>query len=110
MSSPGGRGLVECEEGEEVRWGERKSVPWGVSSQTHLKELYFSERGEREAEELSGAASLKKGSRAQASHANPYRGHTPAPRQTAYYPTCREVIALAERKAVENHTLTQHSS
>lgn len=61
MSSPGGRGLVECEEGEEVRWGERKSVPWGVSSQTHLKELYFSKRGEKEAEELSRAASLKKG-------------------------------------------------
>lgn len=57
--------MVECEEGEEVRWGERErereGVPWGVSSQTHLKELYFSKRGEREAEELSRAASLKKG-------------------------------------------------
>lgn len=28
---------------------ERESVPWGVSSQTHLKELYFSKRGESEA-------------------------------------------------------------
>lgn len=101
MSSPGGRGLVECEVGEEVsRERERESSPWGVSSQTHLKELYFSKRGEKEAEELSGAASLKRESRAQASHTNPYRGHTPAPHQTAYYPTCREVIALAERKAV----------
>lgn len=44
------------------RGGERGrgSVPLGVSSQTHLKELYFSTRGEREAEELSGAASFKK--------------------------------------------------
>lgn len=52
----GGGGEVRRE-----RERERKSVPWGVSSQTHLKELYFSKRGEREAEELSGAASLKKG-------------------------------------------------
>lgn len=37
---------------------ERESIPWGVSSQTHLKELYFSKRGKMEAEELSGAASL----------------------------------------------------
>lgn len=32
--------------GGEVR---KKSIPWGVSSQTHLKELYFSKRGKREA-------------------------------------------------------------
>lgn len=62
MSSPRGRG-GEWEGGEEVRWGEREKegIPWGVSSQTHLKELYFSKRGEREAEELSRAASFKKG-------------------------------------------------
>lgn len=57
--------------------------------------------------ELSRAASLKKKKkkngkrRGSGARANPSRGHTPAPRQTAYYPTCRKVIVLAERKAVE---------
>ena len=80
MSSPGGRRrtgrggwLVECEAGggevgrerererESEREREKESEGGGVSSQIHLKELDFSDSGEREAEELSGAASLKKG-------------------------------------------------
>lgn len=47
-----------------MRYGERErereSIPLGVSSQTHLKELYFCKRGAREAKDLSMAASLEK--------------------------------------------------
>lgn len=78
---------------------ERESIPLGVSSQTHLKELYFCKRGATEAKDLSMAASLeKKKSRAALTLTGVSAA---APHQTAYYPTCREVIVLAERKAVK---------
>jgi hypothetical protein len=80
-------------------------VPWGVSSQTHLKELYFTER---RGKQRKGQGRLFRrecrgpdGGPGEPRLTLPRVTLPPAPRQTAYYPTCRKVIAPAERKGVE---------
>lgn len=105
MSSPGGRGLVECEEGEEVRCGERereRERPMGSLLPDSLKGALFQQERREESRGAVRGRLFKKG------RAGPRRATLTLtrvtlllPRQTAYYPTCREVIALAERKAVE---------
>lgn len=65
MSSPGGRGLVECEEGEEVRWGERereREHPMGSLLPDSLKgALFQQERKDGSRGAVRSRLSLKKG-------------------------------------------------
>lgn len=78
----------------------KKEHPVGSLLPDSLKGALFQQEGGSCPQPLS----LKKKKRereAQVSHANPCRGHNSAPRQTAYYPTCRGVIAQTEGKAVK---------